>query len=76
MMRRHKDIHPDLFARLHKLQELYYSGKFERGSLQHAEILALEDVESVYVQREMKQFHQVEQSLANRLGQKTASIHR
>jgi hypothetical protein len=74
-MRRHKNTHPDLFARLHRLQEMYYSGKFERGSLQHAEILALEDVESAYVQREAKQFHQVEQSLANRLGQKTASVH-
>ena len=55
-----KNIHSHFFARLHKLQALYCDGKIARGSPEHLEILALEELESLVVQNQMKQLYEVE----------------
>ncbi len=58
-----------LFARLRELQDLYCAGKFAWGSPEHSEILALEALESLFVQQEAKRICRVELSLPARAGQ-------
>lgn len=53
-------------GRLHKLQDLYCSGKIAAGSPRHSELLALEALESLYVQNEMKRVGRVATRLAER----------
>jgi hypothetical protein len=55
-----KSIRNHFFARLHKLQVLYCDGKIARGSPEHLEILALEELESLFVQNQMKRLYEVE----------------
>jgi hypothetical protein len=74
MMLRRQDMRLHFFERLHKLQDLCCSGKVARGSPRHTELLALEALESLYVQREMKRAGQVELRLAERTGQKMACV--
>ena len=66
MMLRQHDLRLQFFGRLHKLQDLYYSGKFASGSPRHSELLALEALESLYVQGDMKRVGEVEIRLAER----------
>ena len=65
-MPRHQDMRLQFFGRLHKLQDLYYSGKIASGSPRHSELLALEALESLYVQNEMKRVGRVAVRLAER----------
>jgi hypothetical protein len=70
MMPRRQDMRLQFFKRLHKLQDQCCSGKIAPGAPKHLELLALEALESLYVQREMKRVGQVELSLAERTRQK------
>jgi hypothetical protein len=52
------------FDRLHRLQDLYCAGKFAPGSPRHSELLALEALESLYVQNERRRIGQIAMRLA------------
>jgi len=65
-MPRRENIRLQFFDRLHRLQDLYCSGKFAPGSPRHSELLALEALESLYVQNEMRRAGQIATRLAER----------
>jgi hypothetical protein len=54
------------FKRLHDLQALYCDGQIKRGSPEHSEILALEELESLFVKEQMKRHYEVELRLLDR----------
>jgi hypothetical protein len=58
-MPRRENMRLQFFDRLHRLQNLYCAGKFAPGSPRHFELLALETLESLYVQNEMRRAGQV-----------------
>jgi hypothetical protein len=72
-MPRRENIRLQFFDRLHRLQDLYCSGKFAPGSPRHSELLALEALESLYVQNEMKRVGQVAVRVAGRANHHMAS---
>lgn len=65
-MLHHHDMRLQFFKRLHQLQDLSCSGKVASGSPRHSELLALEALESLYVQGDMKRVGEVEMRLAER----------
>ena len=66
MMQRH-DIRLDFFDRLHSLQELYSRGRILPGSKEHMEIIVLEEIESMFVQQQMKQHYETELKIFERI---------
>ena len=65
MMQRH-DIRLDFFDRLHSLQELYSRGRILPGSKEHMEIIVLEEMESMFVQQQMKRHYETELKIFER----------
>jgi hypothetical protein len=64
----------DVFLRLRYLQDLYSKGAFPSGSPKHFEILALEELESLFVQQQMKRLHEVGLKLSERTKQSMVSV--
>jgi hypothetical protein len=65
-MLQRKDIRLDFFDRLHRLQSLYSNGRILPGSKEHMEIIALEELESMFVQQKMKQHYETELKIFER----------
>ncbi len=66
MVVQQKDIRRHFFARLHHLQAQYCQGRIKKGSPEHAEILALEELESLFVREEMKRHYEIALNLRDR----------
>lgn len=62
-----QDILLRTLERLHHLQDEYCSGRIEPGSLEHAEILALEELESLLVREEKRRYCEIKLRFAARL---------
>jgi hypothetical protein len=60
------------FARLHWLQNLYCAGKIAKGSPEHFEILALEELESLVTKQEMQKLCGVQLKLSDRINRNPA----
>jgi hypothetical protein len=61
-----KDFRRSLFDRLHHLQFLYCEGKIARDSPEFSEILMLEELESIFVRRQMELLYEVHLGIFNR----------
>jgi hypothetical protein len=55
------------FVRLHWLQDLYCAGKIAKGSPEHFEILALEELESLVLKQEMQKLYGLQLTLSDRM---------
>jgi hypothetical protein len=58
-----KNIREILFQRLNNLQNLYCSGEIAQDSPEHWEILALEELESMFVRLQRQRFEHLERRL-------------
>lgn len=63
------------FVRLRHLQTLYCDGEIMRGSPEHFEILALEELESLRVREEKRRHHAAERYLSCRYPQRRGATH-
>jgi len=66
-MTQHHDIRLDFFDRLHNLQEVYSRGEILPGSKEHIEIIVLEEMESMFVQQQMKRHYETELKIFERV---------
>jgi hypothetical protein len=69
-----KDVRRHFFSRLHNLQALYADGKIVRGSPEHSEILALEELESLFVKQQMEKLYGVQLKLQALTRQNVVSV--
>ncbi len=60
------------FVRLHRLQDLYCAGKIAKGSPEHFEILALEELESLVTKQEMQKLSGLQLKLSDRMNRTPA----
>ena len=74
MTQRH-DIRLDFFDRLHDLQDLYSRGLILPGSKEHMEIIVLEEMESMFVQQQMKQLYETELKIFERRNRAGLPVH-
>ena len=56
----------DLLARLHRLQIDDCDGKIEKGSPEHFEILALEELELLFIKQQMQKLYETNLNLSGR----------
>ena len=70
-----QDIVCYAFVRLRHLQTLYCDGEIMRGSPEHFEILALEELESLWVREEMRRHYAAECRLPCRNRQRRGATH-
>jgi hypothetical protein len=69
-----QDILFRTLERLHHLQDLYCQGCIEPGSTEHAEILALEELESLLVREEKRRYYETKLRFAARLKAPSADL--
>ncbi len=72
-MTQHHDIRLDFFDRLHNLQEVYSRGEILPGSKEHIEIIVLEEMESMFVQQQMKRHYETELKIFERVNRAARS---
>jgi len=72
-MTQHHDIRLDFFDRLHNLQEVYSRGEILPGSKEHIEIIVLEEMESMFVQQQMKRHYETELKIFERMNRAARS---
>jgi hypothetical protein len=66
MLLQKKEMRRNFFSRLRHLQALYTRGKIARGSAEHSEILALEELESFFVKERMDRLYGAQLRLRER----------
>jgi hypothetical protein len=73
-MMQHSGIRLEFFDRLHELQGLYSCGRIFPGSKEHMEIIVLEEMESLFVQQQMKQLYETELKIFERTNRATPPV--